>query len=245
MSAVLQHIPVDNSRLRFPQARIAACLQRLDRPELERAQAAASALVDCLCAFVDAGDFPLSAVVGRGETPRTWHAYQAEDASMLDGARGVLHYYYHSHDTPGMTAEEHGHFHLFAQLGNDATGKPCYAHLAAIGVDARGMPQRLFTTNRWVTDETWLPAETLIALAENIANTADTGARTVERWLRAQLGVFAPQIAELLRHRDRRMGARLAGGRRPGLFEDRRMHVISQCHVSVEQQLTVFEHLIH
>ncbi len=245
MSAVFQHIPVDSSRLRFPQARIAACLQRLDRPELDRTQAAASALVDCLCEFIDAGDFPLSAVVGRDQAPRAWHAYQAEDASLLNAARGALHYYYHSHDTPGATSLEHGHFHLFAQLGSDAKEEPCYAHLAAIGVDARGMPQRLFTTNRWVTDETWLPANTLIALAENIANTADTGERTVERWLRAQLGVFAPQIAELLRHRDRRMEARLAGGHRPGLFEDRRMHVISQCRVSVEQQLTALEHLIH
>lgn len=245
MSAQSQHTPVDNSRLRFPQARIAACLQQFDRSKLDRARTAASTLVECLCEFLDAGDSPLAAVVGRARAPRTWHAYQAEDATALNATRGALHYYYHSHDIPGPTATEHGHFHLFAQLGSGANGEPRYTHLVAIGVDARGMPQRIFTTNRWVTDETWLPAGELLALCEDMANTFDASDKPVERWLRAQLGLFAPQITELIRHRDYRMEARLPGGHRPSLFEDRRMHVISQCRVSVEQQLTAIEHLIH
>ncbi|TAL83353.1 MAG: hypothetical protein EPN74_14410 [Rhodanobacter sp.] len=245
MSAQPLHTPFDNSRLRFPPVRIAACLRQLDRSKLTRTRAAASALVECLCEFLDAGDSPLAAVVGRDRAPRAWHAYQAEDATALNGTRGDLHYYYHSHDTPGAPAVEHGHFHLFAQLGNDAGGEPRYTHLVAIGVDARGMPQRLFTTNRWVTDETWWPGAELIPICEEMANAGCTDDPPVERWLRAQLGVFAPQIAELIGHRDCRMEARLAGGHRPGLLEDRRMHVISQCRISVEQQLTALEHLVH
>ena len=240
-----QAIAADNPRLPFPQARIAASLRSLDRERQARARAAADALIDCLNRFVAAGQVPLAAALGDTDTPQEWRQYQSGDAGAMDGTAGALHFYYHAHETPGAFPEEHGHFHVFAQLGADDRGIARYTHLIAIGVDARGMPQRLFTTNRWVTDETWLPADRLIALAEKIADAPDTGHDPVESWLRAQLGVFAPQIAELLRHRDRRMAARQQDGHRPGLFEDRRMHVLSQCRVSVERQLTALDHVIH
>lgn len=235
----------DASRLRFTQARIAESLRTLDRARQGRARAAADTLIDCLRTFVEAGHVPLAAVVGGNTDPRIWEQYQPDAAAAMDGTPGHLHYYYHSHATPGASPAEHGHFHLFAQLGADEEGVPRYSHLVAIGVDAIGMPRRLFTTNRWVTNENWLPAERSIALAEHIVDTPANEEDAVERWLRAQLGVFAPQIAALLRHRDDRMAARMSSGHRPGLLEDRRMHVISQCQVSVERQLTALDRVIH
>jgi hypothetical protein len=235
----------DSPRLAFTPARIAASLGALDRAHRVRARAAADALIVCLHKFIGAGQVPLSAVVGQTATPKIWQHYQPAEAMAMDGRPGALHYYYHAHSTPGAQATEHGHFHLFAQLGADDEGVARYTHLIAIGVDARGLPIRLFTTNRWVTDETWLPADRLIALAEQIADTRARRNDPVDGWLRAQLGVFAPQITELLRHRDRRMAARREEGGRPGLFEDRRLHVVSQCLVSVERQLTALDHVIH
>lgn len=235
----------DSPRLAFTPARIAASLSALDRARRVRARAAADALIVCLQKFIDAGQAPLSAAVGEAATPKLWQHYQPAEAMAIDGRPGALHYYYHAHPTPGAHAAEHGHFHLFAQLGEDQDGVARYTHLIAIGVDARGLPIRLFTTNRWVTDETWLPADRLIALAEQIADDRPSRSDPIDGWLRAQLGVFAPQIAGLLRHRDRRMAARRQGGGRPGLFEDRRMHVVSQCLVSVERQLTALDHVIH
>jgi hypothetical protein len=235
----------DSPRLAFTPARIAASLSALDRADRVRARAAADALIVCLHKFIDAGQVPLSATVGQSAPPQSWQHYQPAEAMAIDGRPGALHYYYHAHPTPGAHSAEHGHFHLFAQLGADEEGVARYTHLIAIGVDARGLPIRLFTTNRWVTDETWLPADRLITLAEQIADSRARRSDPVDGWLRAQLGVFAPQIAGLLHHRDRRIAARLKEGRRPGLFEDRRMHVVSQCLVSVERQLTALDHVIH
>lgn len=235
----------DHPRLPFPQARIAASLRAFGRVRRARARAAADALVDCLDRFVTSGRVPLAAALGDTATPQAWRQYQPGGATAMDGRAGTLHFYYHAHRTPGASPAEHGHFHLFAQLGVAADEAPRYTHLVAIGVDARGMPQRLFATNRWVTDETWLPADRLIALAEKIAGEPAAGNDPVDAWLRAQLGVFAPQIAAVLRHRDRRMAIRQQGGHRPGLFEDRRMHVLSQCRISVERQLSALDRVIH
>ena len=235
----------DNAHLAFPPARIAASLRGLDAARRSRALSAANTLVDCLQSFVESGQVPLAATIGDAAVPQVWQHYQPDLASGLDGTIGALHYYYHAHASPGATPAEHGHFHLFAQLGNDAAGVARYTHLVGIGVDARGMPCRLFTTNRWVTGESWLPANRVLALIEQIAAAPATCNDLVERWLRAQLGAFAPQIASLVRHRDRRIAARRRGGRRPGLLEDRRMHVISQCHVSFERQLMAIDRIIH
>lgn len=233
----------DSAQLSFPLVRLAATLRKLDGARRQRARHAADALIGCLHGFVHAGQAPLAAAIGAGRTPRVWQHYRP--AAALDGRPGILHYYYHAHASPGAIPGEHGHFHLFAQLGNDAAGVAQYTHLVAIGVDARGMPCRLFTTNRWVTGETWLPAGRVLTLAEQIAAAPAAANDPVARWLHAQLGVFAPQIGQLLRHRDRRMAARRRGGRRPGLLDDRRMQVISQCRVSVATQLAAFDQLVH
>lgn len=236
---------VDHSRVPFPRARVTASLRALGRSSRARTRTAATALIDCLDRFVAAGRVPLAAALGDTDAPQAWHQYGAVGDMPADGGAGALHFYYHAHRTPGASSAEHGHFHLFAPLGATGGDAPRYTHLLAIGVDARGMPLRLFTTNRWVTDETWLPAERVIALIEAVAAAPAAGADPLEAWLRAQLGVFAPQIAALLRHRDRRVAARLQGGRRPGLLEDRRMHVLSHCRISVERQLVALDHVSH
>ncbi len=239
-----QGFRADRAHLSFPPVRLAASLRTLDRARRKRARRAAEALIDCLHGFVHAGQAPLAAAIGDAGAPRVWQHYRP-DAAALDAGPDALHYYYHSHVSPGVAAGEHGHFHLFARLGSDAAAGASYTHLVGIGVDARGMPCRLFTTNRWVTGETWLPADRVLALAEQIAAAPAAANDPVDRWLRAQLGVFAPQITQLLRHRDRRITARRRGGRRPGLLDDRRMQVISQCRVSVATQLAALDQLVH
>lgn len=234
----------DSVHLSFSPVRLVASLRQLDGVRRQRAHHAADTLIDCLHRFVHAGQAPLAAVVGAAQTPEIWQHYRP-DTAALDGRLGVLHYYYHAHASPGAAPGEHGHFHLFAQLGNDAAGEARYTHLVGIGVDARGMPCRLFTTNRWVTGETWLPASRVLALAELIAAAPAATGDPVQRWLHAQLGVFALQLTHLLRHRDRRMAARRRGGQRPGLFDDRRMQIISQCRVSVATQLAALDQLVH
>ena len=232
---------LDTMYLRFSQERIAQTMRSLGRVRRSRARVAGNRLIDCLQGFVDTGRAPLAHVLGDQTRATTWQQYQGTDGAPVDSTSGELHYFYHAHAMRGAAEAEHGHFHLFAQLGADVGGTPRYTHLLAIGVDARGLPLRLFTTNRWVTDETWTSANRVIALTAKISAAGVPDDSCVQHWLRLQLGVFAPQIAELLRHRDRRMGLRLQRGGRPGLFEDRRIHVISQCQVSVEHQLMALD----
>lgn len=233
--------------LSFPQARLVDTLQALDGPRRRQVQAAANTLIDCLQDFSDRGQVPLAATVtvDGPAAPCLWQQYRGNGASPLGSRPQSLFYFYHSHAVSGALPQEHGHFHLFAQLEANEDEKPQYTHIVAIGVDARGLPLRLFTTNRWVTGETWLAADRVIGMAERIAANTMPAADMSERWLQSQMGVFAPQIAALLRHRDQRINDRLARGGRPGLLEDRRMHVLSQCRVSVEEQLTAFDHAIH
>jgi hypothetical protein len=235
----------DQARLHFPQARVVAAVRAFDSSQRARVQDAAHHLIDCLQDFADRGQVPLAAAVESTETPCLWQHYQGSAATPLGDRPQALHYYYHSHAVTGASLHEHGHYHLFTQLGADEDDTPRYTHIVAIGVDARGLPLRLFTTNRWVTNETWQPAERVVDLANRIARDTDPSEDATARWLRAQLGIFAPQINALLRHRDRRVRVRTQGGQRPGLMEDRRMHVLSQCRVSFEHQLAAFDHAIH
>jgi hypothetical protein len=235
----------DTARLPFTQARIADSLQRLDAAGRRQAKVSANILIECLQDFARSGRLPLSLVVGHGTTATIMQHYQPAEASALDGTAGALHFFYHAHAMPGAVRAEHGHFHVFAQLGKDDRQTPQYAHLLGIAVDARGLPLRLFTTNRWVTDETWLPAASVLEIVRQVLRTKSPAEANIELWLRAQLGVFLPQIAELLQHRDYRLAAREQAGRRPGLLEDRRLQVLSQCMVSVEQQLSAFDRVIH
>ncbi len=224
----------DESLLRMRPAQVLRQLRALDPDTRKQARVAASTVIDGLNAFIAKGGVPLAAVL---DSPRAseWHQY---GASETDADTGGLHYFYHSHPARTTPPGEHGHFHLFARLPDAAVEADRLAHLVAIGVDARGMPSRLFTTNRWVTGGNWLPAGVTIALAEKASADSVQLADPVERWLCAQLGVFMPQVAALLVHRDRRIEASARGTQ---ALEDRRTYVLSQCRVSLGEQIAAVE----
>jgi hypothetical protein len=117
-------------------------------------------------------------------------------------------YYYHAHR---QDHDEHGHFHLFVRSGamDDAlepidgpAGKNRVAHLIAIAMDGWGYPTEIFAVNRWVTDESWFPAETVITLVDSFKVDHAHPNLAVNLWLTAMVRCFRPQIETLLRHRD-------------------------------------------
>jgi hypothetical protein len=124
---------------------------------------------------------------------------------------------------------EHGHFHLFlrgegmpagttplllpelavanapaprqsAPLKLGRSDKVC--HLVALALDRRGEPLRLFTTNRWVTGETWYRADDLIRMLDRFRVAGDHPSALLNRWIGALVRLFQPEIAALLRDRD-------------------------------------------
>lgn len=141
-------------------------------------------------------------------------------------------YYYHSHAGLPWQRQEHGHFHLFTESSGG------FHHLAALSVDAQGLPMRVFTTNRWVTGEQWLAApELLFRVAE--FSMAETGPRaTVNRWLNAMVCLFLPQLETVIHNRDARVRRELTRGRTQERFlKDRRTHVLSQVRLSLMERL--------
>lgn len=131
--------------------------------------------------------------------------YPQEDVYDRDTAS---QYYYHAHREDHA---EHGHFHLFLRDASlpegvgpvrGPIGEDRVAHLVAISMDAWGYPTDLFTVNRWVTDESWLPAETIIRVLDRFAIDHAYPSWPVNRWLTAMVRAFRPQIEALLYHRD-------------------------------------------
>lgn len=152
-------------------------------------------------------------------------------------------YYYHAHreDQP-----EHGHFHLFLRSGAlphsmeplaGPTGEDRVAHLIAIAMDAWGYPTELFAVNRWVTDESWFRAEDLIPLLDRFAIDHAAPSWPVNRWLTAMVRSFQPQVAALLRHRDKVIAEHLPNDLIDTL-EDRTLEVTG----SLSLDLEVWEH---
>jgi hypothetical protein len=164
-------------------------------------------------------------------------------------------WYYHAHakeERPG----EHGHFHTFLRGGGMPAGiapaplpdlRPAAApndlvcHLIAISMDKSGWPTGLFTTNRWVTAETWYAAHDVAALLDRFDLQLNKPGWPVNRWLTAMLRLFRPQIEDLLQQRDERLRAWARAHADVNPYEDRRLEVTSQLPISVEAQVTLME----
>lgn len=103
--------------------------------------------------------------------------------------------YYHCH----RSGPEHGHLHVFMPVEPDAE----LTHLLGIGLDPRGLPLSLFTVNRWVADDAWLPAGPGTALVQRFSLSASDADPRLSSWLEQFLLFYAPAIQTLLLQRDR------------------------------------------
>jgi len=122
------------------------------------------------------------------------------------------------------------------------------AHLVAIAIDRRGEPVRLFTTNRWVTGETWYRGEDVARMLDRftIGDGARGGAHSplLNRWLGALVRLFHADIERLLERRDQALREwRWRWPRRGSAFEDTRLEIPSDCEIDLEARLAEIEHL--
>jgi hypothetical protein len=164
-------------------------------------------------------------------------------------------WYYHAHDKAERPGE-HGHFHTFLRGGGMPDGidpaplpdlqprtdrHDLVCHLIAISMDKSGWPIGLFTTNRWVTAETWYAAHDVAALLDGFDVQVNKPSWPVNRWLTNMLVLFRPQIEELLQQRDERMRVWQREHSGVNAYEDRGLEVTSQLPVSVEAQVELLE----
>lgn len=166
-------------------------------------------------------------------------------------------YYYHAHPKSKSGTEihddEHGHFHVFMRgkgipdnikpfpaddLDPQKDKKDMTCHLIGIGMNAKGIPIKLFTTNRWVTGETWYKSDDVIALLDSYEVDHAWPSWPANLWVTNMLKLFQPQITELIKERDLAIQNWKQQHPESHVFEDRGLEVTSWCPIDIDQQIT-------
>jgi hypothetical protein len=234
----------------------------------ERQKIAAASLRECRDALALAGTTILQQATGGAAEIVAWRRYP--EGEVYDPTTHCQYFYHsHGSPEPDGNAEpgEHGHFHLFLRAEGipagitplvmpelavaDAPLPPQSAplkrgsrdevvHLVALAIDGRGEPVRLFTTNRWVTGETWYPAEDVIRMLDRFQVGADVPGALLNLWLTAIVRLLQPEIAVLLRHRDKAV-TEWRWRRRTNVFEDPRLEITSSFVIDLDARLAATE----
>ncbi len=228
-------------------------LDALATAELEAMYAAAADLLECQRVLANTGDNVVTEALRGEQAFEPWSHYPRGD--VFD-PRSQSQFYYHTHVAEERVDGEHGHFHTFlrpAGVGLDVAPVPLddfvepgnpgelVAHLAGISVDAHGQVFRLFTTNRWVTAETWYPATAVEAMLEHFRVDHARPSWPLNRWVSAVVTLFRPQIRALVRARDERVAEYAAAHPGRNVHEDRGLNVTSEMRVSVAEQVQGLE----
>ena len=154
----------------------------------------------CEAVLAKGGLSVLSETLRGAATIDAWAHYPPGD--VFDPASNAQ-WYYHCHPAEDGGAE-HGHFHCFLRP-QGPTG-PIH-HLAALGVDATGRLLRIFTVNQWVVGDDWAYAETTIGALARFDMQMPQPSYLVNRWLTAVLVAHEAEIVQLIRERERVLGA--------------------------------------
>ena len=239
---------------------------RVSPQEYERMAVAAETIRACREALADGGSTIVAATTGLSEPLLEWRHYP--EGEVYD-PESHAQFFYHTHPGKDRPAREHGHFHTFLRAEGAPSGiRPLLlpevavaaappapqaaplkrgvrdevSHLIAISIDGAGEPIRLFTTNRWVTGETWYRAEDVILMLDRFRIGDTTPPSLLHRWVAAVVALFRPQIAALLHERDAAIMA-WRRRRRSHVFEDVRLEVPSSLDIDLDAQLAVVDGL--
>jgi hypothetical protein len=238
---------------------------RVSRAEIEQMTSAAAVIRDCRRELAASDTDILREVTAASAPICDWRHYP--DGEVYD-PKSHAQYFFHAHLANGQPTLERGHFHTFLRaegmppgvaplllpelaVANVAAPPPQAAplkrgtrdevsHLIAIAIDLRGEPFRLFTTNRWVTGETWYRAVDVIQMLDRFAVTEEQPSAVLNRWVGAMIQLYRPQIAALLRVRDDTVMAWRRRRRTP-VFEDPRLEITSSLEIELDTQLAFLD----
>lgn len=225
-------------------------LARLPTERLEDMSAAADEVIETLRVLGKAGLNTVGRMLEhQGDFIEEQH-YPSDDVFDRETAS---QYYYHAHRSE---SGEHGHFHTFlraaaipdaiqpAPYDGDTpppSGTDAICHFVAISMDANGLPVGLFTTNRWVTAETFYSAPDAIALLGKFRVDHAKPCWATNRWISAMMRLYRPQIETLLTARD----AAIADWKRRhpdrDVFEDRELEVTSEIAIDLDADIAAVD----
>jgi hypothetical protein len=229
---------------------------RISRPKLLRMAQTETQAVDCIRVLSESGS-NLVAEVLRGNAEFTeWEHYPPNDVCDPETH---AQYYFHAHAVDDRERADYAHFHTFLRSKRMPAGirlapvpglvpptgdNDALSHLIAISNPREGMPERLFSTNRWVTGETWYTATDVIAMLDHFIVDPAYPSRPLNQWLTAMLVLFRPQIEQLLLERDRAIARCQAEHPGQDVFEDRRLEITSAVDISLRQQIEWLDRLL-
>lgn len=228
-------------------------LSALSRAELWTMHEAGAEVLACQRVLAKTGDTVVGELLRGQGIFYEWTHYPAGD---VYDSETHSQYYYHAHPESERTPDEHGHFHTFLRpLGMPpgirpapvpdvtppATQNDAISHLVGIAMDRAGLPIRLFTTNRWITGETWYAAEDVVRMLDHFAVEHARPSWPTNRWITAMIRLFRPQIAWLLRRRDQTVAERQAAWPRRNVLEDRDLAVTSELDIDIPEQIYAIE----
>lgn len=180
-----------------------------------------------------------------------WDHYPAGD--VHDRAQGCL-WFYHAHSAEEAEMrpwQEHGHFHLFLYSEHFPKEQPPIAlpnapdfekgglvHVIAVSFNHQALPIRLFTTNRWVTDEWIYPARDIIQALSQF-NLTDQPYELTSRWLTSLLRIYRPQIIWALTARDQIMQEKQ--NHIENFFENQEVEILSAVEFDLPTQIDAID----
>ena len=232
--------------------------------------AAAAAIRRCRAELVARGGSIVREATGGAAIIADWQHYPQDDAyDPSTHLQYFFHRHAASAGPRPPWPRECGHFHLFlrgegvpagisplvfadsavaaeappapqsAPLSRGRRAEVC--HLVAVAVDGAGEPIGLFTTNRWVTGETWYRAADVIRLVEQMRFDLMRPAMLLDRWIAALVRLFATDIAGLIERRDRAiLDWRWRRPRRNAL-EDPQLEITSHAAIDLDARLAAAE----
>jgi hypothetical protein len=238
---------------------------RLSRAEIEQMTSAAAVIRDSRRELAARDTNLVAEATAGAATICEWQHYPPGE---VYDPRSHAQYFYHTHAAKGRPDREHGHFHTFLRAEGMPVGVtplvlPEFAvanvpalppqapplrrgtreevsHLIAISVDVRGEPIRLFTTNRWVTGETWYRADDVVQMLDRFVVAEAEPSKVLNRWISAMVQLFRPQIAALVRARDETVMS-WRRRRRTHVFEDSGLEVTSSFDIELDAQLALVD----
>ena len=225
-------------------------LNRLPRSKLQEMAKAADDVLEALRVMGKAGTNPVAQVLKhQGEFVESDH-YPTGDVYDDESA---AQYYYHAHRAE---TGEHGHFHTFLRAkgfpskfkpapysgkAKRPLGKNALSHLVAVSMDRSGLPIGLFTTNRWVTGETFYAAADVITMLDRFDIDHTHPCLATNRWISALLRLFRPQIEILLLQRDQTIGDWHRRHPKLDVFEDRDLEITSELPIDIDAQAALVD----
>lgn len=220
----------------------------MSRGELQAMLAAGEKVLECVRVLGNTTDNIVGELLRDGDGFFEWNHYP--DGDVYDH-KSHAQFYYHAHpkdERPG----EHGHFHTFLRPKGMPPGiepaplddyeppdddNGALSHLIAISMDKRGVPLKLFSTNRWVTGEVWYKAEDVCRLVNYFVIDHVRPYWAVNLWISSMMVLFRPQIRALIRARDVAVDSWAADHPGENVYEDRELEVTAEYDISVPDQM--------